>query len=307
MHWILTGPLKVETITVPITNLPSPLNGLKIVQLSDFHYDGQRLSESLLAAAITATNAVSPDLIMLTGDYVTDDPTPIHALAHHLKSLQSRSGIFAVLGNHDLCYRQSKVWITEALSTIDIQVLWNQVAYPLGPELAIVGLPDYWARDFKPTAVMNALDPNVPRIVLSHNPDSAVDLETWRVDLQLSGHTHGGQIVLPGIGPVSRWLDPIRSLVPRPLRRGFPLMRKTYKKVVAHWEWSEGLHQIGSNRLYVNRGLGTYLPGRLFCPPEVTVITLVSQSSPSISTESQAAENQIVAAMRSKKPLTVGA
>jgi predicted MPP superfamily phosphohydrolase len=279
MHWILTGSLSTETLTVAIAGLSPDLVGKKLVQLSDFHYDGLRLSEDLLEQALSATNAAEPDLIVLTGDYVTDNPAPIHQLALRLKVLQSRAGVFAILGNHDLWGRQSKALISKALTSVGVHVLWNQIAYPLGPKLALVGLADYWSRSFKPALVMNQLDANLPRIVLSHNPDSAVDLQTWRVDLQLSGHTHGGQVIIPGLGPISRWLDPMRQNLPKSWRQSFPLLRKCHKNVVEHWEWAEGFHRIGQNALYVNRGLGTYLPGRLFCPPEVTVITLDCQSA----------------------------
>jgi len=93
MHRLLSGPLSVEKLTVAIANLPPSLQGTKLVQLSDLHYDGLRLSEEMLAQAIAITNEVEPDLIVLTGDYVTDDPSPIHQLVLRLKHLQSRAGI----------------------------------------------------------------------------------------------------------------------------------------------------------------------------------------------------------------------
>ncbi|MCV3215463.1 metallophosphoesterase [Plectonema radiosum NIES-515] len=276
MHWLLTGPLRVDNLTIKIAELPTSLEGTKLVQLSDFHYDGLRLSEEMLGRAIAKCNEAEPDLIVLTGDFVTDDPTPIHQLVYRLKHLQSRCGIYAVLGNHDIHYNKSKTEITTALNSIGIHVLWNEIAYPLGKELPLVGLADYWSREFNPAPVMNQIDSATPRIVLSHNPDTAKILQQWRVDLQLSGHTHGGHIVIPGVGPVILYYKKFLKILPKKLRRWVPFLRGDCSKVVRYWEWAQGFHHVGANQLYVNRGLGTYFPGRLFCPPEVTIITLIS-------------------------------
>lgn len=277
MHRLLTGKLRVERLTIAIANLPAKLAGTKLVQLTDFHYDGLRLSDRLLQQAIAATNQAEPDLILLTGDYITDEPQPIHGLVQQLKNLQSNAGIYAILGNHDYFYQGAKTEVTNALTNIGIQVLYNQIVYPLGSELALVGLPDLWDRNFLPDDTMASINQDIPRIVLSHNPDSAEKLQKWRIDLQLSGHTHGGQIVIPGLGPVSILIDSISRMIPKSVKRRISYFSMG-ERVVNHWEWASGLHQVGSNLLYVNRGLGTYLPGRLFCPPEVTIITLVSKS-----------------------------
>ncbi|MGD1875094.1 MAG: metallophosphoesterase [Mastigocoleus sp.] len=274
MHWLLSGSLKIERLTVKIADLPTSLEGTRLVHLSDLHYDGLRLSEDMLAQAINISNEFEPDLVILTGDYVTDDPSPVHRLATRLKYLQSRRGIYACLGNHDIYYKHSQEEVTNALTSIDINVLWNQIAYPFGREFPIVGLADYWSYDFRPSLVMNQLNDAIPRLVLSHNPDTAKFLQKWRVDLQLSGHTHGGQFALPGVGPLITPYKKLLRKLPKKLRCRLPFLRPECAKVVRYWEWAQGFHQVGNNQLYVNRGLGTYPPGRLFCPPELTVITL---------------------------------
>ena len=273
MHKLLTGSLSTEKLTVKIPNLPLSLAGLKLVQMSDFHYDNGLLSEKMLSEAIAVSNATKPDLVILTGDYVNTIAKPIHQLALRLKNLESRYGVYAILGNHDICYPSSKSEITNALTNVGINVLWNQIAYPLGEKLPLVGLADFYSREFNPEAIMNQLDSTTPRIVLSHHPDTAEILKKWRVDLQLSGHSHGGQIVIPGLGPAMIYYAKIVKKIPKKIRRKLPFLRKTHS-ILRHWQWSQGLHKVGNNQLYVNRGLGTYFPGRLFCPPEVTIIIL---------------------------------
>ncbi|MEM7715972.1 MAG: metallophosphoesterase [Cyanobacteria bacterium P01_A01_bin.68] len=274
MHWLLTGPLSLEKLVVKIEGLPASTKGTRIVQLSDLHYDGFRLSEEMLEQAIITSNQAEPDLVVITGDFITNDPAPVYKLIKRLKKLQARTGIYAVLGNHDIWYRTAQAEVTAALKSIDIKVLWNEIAYPLGKDLPLVGLAEYWSKAFNPASVMNQLDDRIPRIVLSHNPDTAQILQQWRVDLQLSGHSHGGQIVLPDIGPLVVYYKEFASRIPKEVREFIPFLKPDYAKVLQHWEWSQGFHKIGKNQLYVNRGLGTYFPGRLFCPPEVTLITL---------------------------------
>jgi hypothetical protein len=275
--YLFSAALSIEKLTVKIPDLPKSMHGFKIVQMSDLHYDGVRLSEEILEQAITFTNKAKPDLICLTGDYISYSPTPIHQLALRLKKLESRFGIYAVLGNHDLYKTGAKEEVINALTGIDVKVLWNEISYPFGEGLAVVGLADYWSKEFNPASVLDNFDPTIPRIVLSHNPDTAEILKQWRVDLQLSGHTHGGQIVIPGFGSIlrlSKLQSQIRSQIPRKIRRKIPFMGGDFTRVVGNWRWSEGFHKVGNNQLYVNRGLGSYEPGRLFCPPEVTIITL---------------------------------
>ncbi|HHP7229754.1 MAG TPA: metallophosphoesterase [Xenococcaceae cyanobacterium] len=276
MPLIITEPLKVERLTIAIANLPLSLVGTKIIQLSDLHYDGIRLSESILAEAIALSNSENPDLVFITGDFVTDNPMPITKLALRLKQLNSKAGIYGCLGNHDSVAQWCEQKIIAALAAVGIKILVNEIVYPLGAELAIVGLHDFWSKEFQPKSVLTQIDSAIPRIVLSHNPDSAAVLQKYRVDLQLSGHTHGGQIVIPGYGAAPILLQQIRKSTPKFLRNYIPYLKQC-AAVVKYWQWSEGWHQVGKNQLYVNRGLGTYAPGRFFCPPELTVITLDSK------------------------------
>lgn len=276
MIGIRTAGLSIERLTISIKNLPQAWEGVTIAQLSDLHFDGESLSRQFLQASLEVVNQAHPDLICLTGDYVTDDPQPIYELSRHLQHLQARLGIYACLGNHDVYYPESQQIVTQALETVGIQVLWDKIAYPLGPGLAVVGLRDFWSFQFNPGLLLNDLPSDLPRLILSHNPDSAKVLKKWRVDLQLSGHTHGGQVVIPQLGPAVAWLKPLRQKLPKIWRPKFSAVTKGSERTVQHWQWAEGLHQVGENWLYVNRGLGSYWPGRWNCPPEVTLITLVA-------------------------------
>ena len=274
MHRLLSGALSVEAHTIPIRDLPERLDGTVIVQLSDFHFDGLRLSDRLLAKTIAKVDAIQPDLIALTGDFVTRSPQPIYELARRIKALPSRYGMIAVLGNHDISVPGARSTVTRALEQANIPVLWNQIAVPFGEDFPVVGFADLWSGEFDPS-ILEKLSPTVPRLVLSHNPDTAANLSKHRVDLQLSGHTHGGQVYLPGLGPAPQVWARMRRWVPKIIRNRIPFLSDRCFHVIRNWEWCRGLHRVGDNWLYVNRGLGTYFPGRFMCRPELTVITLV--------------------------------
>ena len=273
MHRLLTGALSVEAHTIAIPDLPEHLAGTVVVQLSDFHFDGVRLSKPLLSKTLRKIRALNPDLIALTGDFVTHDPSPIYELAAQLEQLPSRYGTVAVLGNHDIEMAGAKETVTQALEAAGVRVLWNAIATPMGEDFPVVGFADYWSGAFDPH-LLDRLDSQTPRLVLSHNPDTAEPLSKWRSDLILSGHTHGGQSYIPFLGSGPLVWRRIRQRVPKIIRNRIPFLSDRCFKVVRHWEWAQGLHRVGNSWLYVNRGLGTYFPGRFFCPPELTVITL---------------------------------
>jgi predicted MPP superfamily phosphohydrolase len=180
------------------------------------------------------------------------------------------------------------------LNTNGVHVLMNEsvnIEEPGRQSVQIVGLGDhYYKPDFRPDLAFpadEAVESERFRLVLSHNPDTANYLRQYDIDLQLSGHTHGGQVHLPfGLGPLIPWIKAFVGLLfLKPLRKKLP--GYGYLSVVDKWEWAVGLHKveksfeenvIGYNQLYTSRGLATHPPFRLFCPPELTIFEIVPES-----------------------------
>jgi uncharacterized protein len=237
---------------------PAALDGFTIALLSDFHYDPY-FSIHPLRAAIGMVNAINPDLIALTGDFVTlpltahrDVPAAaaVEPCSLLLRQLKARFGLWAVLGNHD-CFSDPDR-ITSTLRSQGIRVLANESAAieTNGARFWLSGVNDVMSDTADLDATLHKVPANEATVLLAHEPDYADYVAPLRrVDLQLSGHSHGGQVRLPLLPPVY-----------------LPDLAKKYV-------W--GLYRIGALTLYTNRGLGTVgLPIRLNCPPEVTLITL---------------------------------
>ena len=252
---------KVVRLEVSINRLPEVFNGLTIVQLSDFHYG--ELCAIPIRKAVEIVKKLQPDIVVLTGDFITV-PVWSHFLhdknraandaepcARMLRELKPPMGMFAVLGNHDL--NSDPRWITEIIESNGIPVLRNR-SVPIEKGSArfwLAGVDD--VLDGKPDLdlTLHAVPPAESVILLAHEPDFADQATRYPIDLQLSGHSHGGQIWLPGIG--APWLPPLGREYPR------------------------GLRKIDNLSLYTNIGLGTIrLPIRLNCPPEITLLTLHS-------------------------------
>ncbi|HZO89924.1 MAG TPA: metallophosphoesterase [Chthonomonadaceae bacterium] len=237
--------------TVPVPYLPEALRGLRIAQLSDLHRS-HLTSDRVLRAAVQMANDACPDLIVLTGDYVSQDTADIEPCMRLLKPLRARMGIYAVLGNHD--YNASGRGVAQALTRIGVEVLVNRNV-SLRHGLRLAGLDD--SRKGKPDVrrALEDIGPEEPLLILTHNPADAEKL-AHRACVVLSGHTHGGQILLP-------------ILTANEIRR---IGAKRYRA---------GWYTIGKARVYVNRGLGQVgYPIRLFCPPEVSVFTLEPACQP---------------------------
>jgi hypothetical protein len=248
--------LEIIYLTIKLRRLPDAFAGMKIVQISDFHFE-EYTEAAFLDAIVRKVNAVAPDLVVLSGDFVSNKPLPRHfsvrfgyQCAEHLSRLTCPLR-YAILGNHD-CLVGSHA-ITDALHTHGIPVLANSFV-PLernGQRIWLAGIKD--VLEEKPdlgAALPAGRSEREPVILLAHEPDFADYAVGRHVDLVLSGHTHGGQILLPLLPPLL-----------------LPDMGRKYV---------HGLFRMGNGmQLYVNRGIGAVtLPFRFRCRPEITVITL---------------------------------
>jgi uncharacterized protein len=228
--------------TVPVASLPSSLAGLRIGMLTDLHH-GPFLPREELNRAVAMLLAERPDLIVLGGDYVTwQDRRFVGSCAEGLASLTAPHGVFAVLGNHDDAEDMPKALRARGFGVLNDA----RTRVAIGDEaLEIAGL-DFWTKN--PRAIASLLRGARGTIVLiAHDPRRVAEAAALSVPLVLSGHTHGGQIVLPGLGAIAA--------------RKFPT--------------PAGLFYRQRTALFVSRGVGTVvIPCRLNCPPEVAVLTL---------------------------------
>lgn len=242
-----------------LSRLPRALDGLSIVQLSDFHYDSP-LNRRAAEEAVQVTNRLHPDLIVLTGDFVTvslmrkTDPAAALACfpcAELLSDLKAPFGVLAIMGNHD--HFSDPNLITTSLQKHGIGVLRNEafMVRKNGAAVWIVGLDTVSAGCERLRVAMKSVPPEEAVVLLVHEPDYADIAAGFPIDLQLSGHSHGGQIRLPILGA--------------------PYLPQYAKK------YPSGLRRIKNLILYTNAGLGTVrVPLRMNCPPEITFLTLHS-------------------------------
>jgi predicted MPP superfamily phosphohydrolase len=244
------GWLVVEQIQVPIQNLEPALEGFKIVHMSDLHLHPY-IQLPFVQEAVAMANQLNPDLVALTGDYVLESPDSIFELAPALAGLNPKYGIFATLGNHD--HWTNATVVGEGLARAGIKVLHNEhITLDVhGTPLALAGVDDIWSGQPDLKTALAGVPAGSPTVLLAHEPDFAdLSAEDGRVALQLSGHSHGGQVRLPGLG----------ALI-------LPYLGQKYDM---------GLNQVKRMWIYTTRGVGLIGPPiRLNCPPEITEITLV--------------------------------
>ena len=244
-NWIVVTPVDV---TLP--HLAPEFQGLKMVQISDIHAD-EWMTQQRLEKIVQIINRQQPDLVIITGDFVTKDAKRYApSLVAALSQLAPQEKTFAVLGNHDH-WSSAKV-IRKVLEESAIVDLSNRV-YSLRRDNAVLhlaGVDDVWAGKDDLDAVLEQLPKEGAAILLVHEPDFAnTSAATGRFDLQLSGHSHGGQVIVPFIGPPRL---PVYG-------QQYPVNRYQVEKMIQ----------------YTNRGVGTVKPRvRFNCRPEITVFTL---------------------------------
>ena len=241
---------------ISLRRWPSRLDGFTIALMSDFHYDPY-FSVHPIRSAVEMVNGLRPDLVALTGDFVSVPLVGDHAkgallaepCAELLRKLQAPHGVWAVLGNHD-AYTDAD-HVTDVLQSAGIPVLSNR-SVPIEKEGArfwLGGVDDVLEGTADIPSTLHAVPSGEAVVLMAHEPDYADFAARYPFDLQLSGHTHGGQVRVPFMRPLY-----------------LPALAKKYV---------QGFFQVRGLALYTNAGLGTVqIPVRWNCPPEVTHIRL---------------------------------
>jgi predicted MPP superfamily phosphohydrolase len=253
----------VERVTLTLPRLAPPFDGYRIVHISDFHLDGWMTPERL-ERVVDLVNEQEPDLVAITGDFVAVSVDYISGLSGPLGNLRAAGGVVAVLGNHD--HMNDAGAVRHALSSTGVVDVSNGV-YTLrrdGAALHVCGVDSVMEGYDRLEEVLEALDDAEPgcAILLAHEPDFAdKTAATGRFDLQLSGHSHGGQVRIPFLK--TPYVVPLLS------RLGYSFVPPLI------YEYPSGLYEVGEMYQYTNRGLGViYARFRLNSRPEITVLTL---------------------------------
>lgn len=243
---------RVVRVDVPLPGLPAALAGFTIVQLSDIHV-GPTIKRDYVQAIVDRVNKLDADLVAITGDVVDGSVEQLRADTAPLGGLRARHGTWLVAGNHEY-YAGVSAWLRE-FEHIGLHVLHNRhtLIEHAGARFVLAGVSDYSAAAFDPAqasdpvAALAGSPPGLPRILLAHQPRSALAAATAGFDLQLSGHTHGGQF----------W--PWNFFVP--LQQPF----------------TAGLHRLGRLLVYTSRGTGYWGPPKRFgAPSEITLLRLLA-------------------------------
>jgi predicted MPP superfamily phosphohydrolase len=237
-----------QTITLP--NLPPLFRGITVALLADVHH-GPFVPLAYIRQVVAMTNALKPDIVALAGDYIHRHERYIAPVIQELGKLEANLGRFAVRGNHDNHghWTHSRVALADAkLPDLNNRGVWLERR---GSRLRVCGVGDLWTDRQDLGAALGDATERDAVLLLSHNPDFVESIRDPRVGLVLSGHTHGGQVIIPGFGA--------------------PIVPSRYGQ-----KYLYGLVRGPCCRVFVTRGVGTISPPvRLLCRPEVVLITLV--------------------------------
>ncbi len=256
---------EIDYKQIAIENLPPELRGTTITLLSDIHA-GQYMNEKEMREYADVINSLNSDIVCIPGDFVNFESRDIHMLTSAFRDVKAKHGIYGSLGNHD--FFQDADYVAKALNNESpIQLLRNEhrVLKINGKELYMMGIDDTQSSGARMDEVLKyygAMDEylkknetafsTAPKVLLCHKPYGFDTLATKEIDLILSGHTHGGQVV------------PVK----------FGTFNLSFAATVS--KYIEGIYKIGKSNMYVSRGIGSVgLPIRINCPPEITKITLV--------------------------------
>lgn len=250
-NWI---DIEEQTLTVP--GLPAQAEGTQIAQISDIHLS-QYTSVDKLFSTVDQINALKPDIVLLTGDFVGNQATDAQGLVEPLRRLDAPA--YAVFGNHDLWTDRQTVG--RYLNESGVTILVNQ-AVQIGDSLYLAGIDDVWSGRPDLAAALRTVPTNSTTLLMAHEPDffdHVIETDA-PVSVQFSGHSHGGQVRIP-------------MLENNRLRVAAPVLPRYGRR------YAMGLRRINNQQVYTNRGLGVWpLPYRFNCRPEITLFQLEAQT-----------------------------
>ena len=240
--------LEIEKVTIALKRLPKKLDGFRVAHLSDFHHSPFTEIEHI-ENAVAAANELQPDLVVLTGDFVSHESKYIGPVSEVLGTIESEFGSYACLGNHD--HWTDAEAVTKALEARGVSVLVNSGFRFTARDASfwLCGVDDYMVKRTDIRKALHGSFPDEMKMLLAHNPVIVRQAARRTVDVMFSGHTHGGQVKI----------------------------REKEKKILAHRRLTSGLHRRKETQIYITRGIGTVvLPVRYQCPPEISLIELRS-------------------------------
>lgn len=238
--------LSLERVEIALKRLPQKLDGFRIIHLSDTHHSPFTGLDHI-ARAVKVANRLRPDLVLLTGDYVSHEREYIAPVAGLLGELAAEFGVYACLGNHD--HWTDADLVTHLFRGEGINVLINEgLRFEAnGGSFWLAGVDDYMVGKTDVPASLRGSFPDEMKLLLAHNPVIFREAARYGVDLTLSGHTHGGQIKI----------------------------RDEDKRILRRRKLTAGLHRRKDSQVYITRGIGTVVvPMRYQCPPEISLLEL---------------------------------